>query len=62
MPLAVRRTAAAPPLTPGRFTKRGVHLAELDATAADLDLVVGPADEVQAVGFQPHQVAAAVRA
>ena len=62
MPLAVVRTAAAPPLTPGRFTRADVDLAEFDAAAADLHLVVGAALEVEAVGLQPDQVAAAVGA
>ena len=42
--------------------QRAVHLTELDAAAADLDLVVGATDEIQPVGLQPDQVAAAVGA
>ena len=37
-----------------------VDLAEFDAPAADLHLIVGTALEVQAVGFQSHQITAAV--
>ena len=46
----------------GQVHQSGVDLAEFDAATADLDLVVGPALEVQPVGFPPHQVAAAVGA
>ena len=60
MPLAVRRTAAAPPADPGQVHQRRIDLAELDPPPADLDLIVGAALEVQAVGLQPHQIAAAV--
>jgi len=38
----------------------GVDLAEFDAPPADLDLVVGAALEVQALGLQPNQIPAAV--
>ena len=61
-PPAVLRTAAAAPATPGRRQQRRVDLAELDAPAAELDLVVGAADEDQALGLEPDQVAAAVGA
>src|SRR5256885_1204158 len=47
---------------PWQVHQGGVDLTEFDAAAADLDLIVGAADEVQAVGLQPHQIAAAVGA
>ncbi len=46
----------------GQVHQRGVHLAQFDPPTADLDLVVGAAAEDQAVGLEPHQVTAAVRA
>ena len=46
-PALVRRTAAAAPVTPGSAEQRAVDLAELDPSAAELDLVVGAADEDQ---------------
>ena len=46
----------------GQPEQRGVDLTELDASTADLDLVVGPTLEEQAVRLVPDQVAAAVRA
>ena len=42
--------------------QRGVDLAQLDPTPAQLDLFVGPADEQQPFGFGTDQVTAAVRA
>ena len=45
-----------------KVDQRGVDLAQLDATAPDLDLIVGAAAEDQALAFQPHQIAAAVGA
>ena len=59
-PEPVRRTAAAAPVTPGDGEQGTVHLTELDAAAAQLDLVVGAADEQQPRGLVPHQVAAPV--
>lgn len=45
----------------GHGAQRGLHLAELDAVAADLDLVVLAAEEVElAVGPHPGEVAGAV--
>jgi len=46
----------------GESLEGGVHLAELDAAATELDLLVGPALEDQAFGLVADQVAAAVRA
>ena len=43
----VRRTAAAAPRDAGQRQQRGVDLAELDAPAAELDLLVGAAEEQQ---------------
>ncbi len=47
---------------PGEREEGAVDLAELDAPAADLDLVVGPAVEHQALAVEPDDVAAAVGA
>ncbi|CDP88027.1 hypothetical protein BN975_03859 [Mycolicibacterium farcinogenes] len=46
----------------GQMHERVVDLAQFDAAPADLDLIVGAPLEVQAVGLQTHQVAAAVGA
>ena len=46
----------------GQRLQGGVHLTELDPASAELDLVVGAADEQQPLGVEPHQVAAAIRA
>ena len=47
----------------GRARQDGLDLAELDAEAADLDLVVGAAEELEcAVGAPAGQVAGAVHA
>ena len=47
---------------PGQRGHGGVDLTQLEATAADLDLVVDPAVEVQPVGLEPDHVAGAVGA
>ncbi len=47
---------------PRQREERAVDLAELDAPAADLHLVVGPPVEHQALAVEPHDVAAAVGA
>jgi hypothetical protein len=44
----------------GQRLQGGVDLAKLDPAPAQLDLLVGPADEHQPVRLGPHQVAAAV--
>ena len=63
---AVARLAAAHgrrrPAHAREGEQRAVDLAELDAAAADLDLVVGPAVEDQALAVEPHDVPAAVGA
>ena len=46
----------------GEAEEGAVDLAELDPPATDLDLVVGPALEDQALAVEPHDVAAAVGA
>src|SRR5690606_22971435 len=47
----------------GAVAQRGLDLVELDAIAADLDLVVGPAEELDvAVGAEAAEVAGAVEA
>ena len=45
-----------------QLLQRVLDLAELDAAAADLDLVVGAALEDQSLGVVAHQIAGAVRA
>ena len=57
---AAGSTAATAPSTPA-IRVRAFHVAEFDAVAADLDPVVGAADELdQAVGQVAHQIAGAV--
>ena len=63
---AARPSSRATTAAPGDARvarQRGLDLAELDAEAADLDLVVGAAEELErAVGAPAHQVAGAVQA
>ena len=47
---------------PGQRLERGVHLAQLDPPAAELDLLVGPPEEDQPLRFGLDQVTAAVGA
>ena len=55
------RTTTTACRTPGCAPERRLDLAEFDAVAADLDLIVDPAEEVQtAVGAPGRQVAGAV--
>ena len=49
-PSSARTAAAAAPSRPGSAEQGVVDLAELDPPAAELDLVVGPADEDQPLG------------
>ena len=62
LPAVVRRIAVAAPQHARQPADRVVDLAELDTAAAELDLVVGAADEDQARLVVDDQVAAAVGA
>ena len=57
--LAHRRGSTA---DSGKVNQSGIHLAQFDPAPADLDLIIGTALEVEAVGFQPHQIPAAIGA
>ncbi len=60
-PAGPRATTTAACAHRGCCAQRGLDLAELDPEAADLDLVVGAAEELQlAVGAPAHEVAGAV--
>ncbi len=51
-----------PAADPRQVDQRGIDLAQLDAAPPDLDLVIAAAAEVQPIGFQANEIAAAIGA